>query len=152
MRVGVNLLFLLPGVVGGTETYAVSLVEALARIDGQTEYFVFTNRESASLSLPASDRVRRVPCRVSAMSRVSRYSWEQLVLPTKVRPLHLEVLHSLGYVQPLRLPCRSVVTIHDSTAKRSFHREAREDREENSKPRIFFQDNLRESLTFSKRF
>jgi len=40
---------------------------------------------------------------------------------------------------------------YDSTAKRSSHREACEDRKENAKPQIIIQDNLRDGLTFSKR-
>jgi len=33
MRIGLNLLYLLPGVVGGTETYAAGLLHGLAQID-----------------------------------------------------------------------------------------------------------------------
>jgi hypothetical protein len=43
------------------------------------------------------------------------------------------------------------VSIDDSTVKRSSHREAREDRQENAKSQIIIQDNLRDGLTFSKR-
>ncbi|MGI6775663.1 glycosyltransferase family 4 protein [Acetomicrobium sp.] len=113
MRIGLNLLFLLPGVVGGTESYAISLINALTRIDEQSEYFVFTNQESTNLSIPASKRINSVSCNVFATNRASRYAWEQLILPRKVKSLQIELLHSLGYVQPLRLPCKSVVTIHD---------------------------------------
>ena len=38
----------------------------------------------------------------------------------------------------------------DSTAKRLLHREAREGRQENAKPQIIIQDNLRDGFTFSK--
>ncbi len=113
MKIGLNLLFLLPNVVGGTESYAISLINALIRIDEQNDYFVFTNQESTNLSLPTSKRISRVPCQVYATNRASRYAWEQLILPRKVKSLQINLLHSLGYVQPLRLPCKSVVTIHD---------------------------------------
>jgi len=33
MRVGLNMLFLIPGWVGGTERYATALLRALARLD-----------------------------------------------------------------------------------------------------------------------
>ena len=99
--------------MGGTESYAISLINALARINEQNDYFVFTNQESTNLSLPTSKRISRVPCQVYATNRASRYAWEQLILPRKVKSLQIELLHSLGYVQPLRLPCKSVVTIHD---------------------------------------
>lgn len=77
MKIGLNLLFLLPGVVGGTESYAISLINALTRIDEQSEYFVFTNQESTNLSIPASKRINSVSCNVFATNRASRYAWEQ---------------------------------------------------------------------------
>jgi glycosyltransferase involved in cell wall biosynthesis len=113
MKIGLNLLFLLPGVVGGTETYALSLLQALSHIDQQNEYIVFLNSESADLELPTQSNFRKVTCPVPARFRVLRYLWEQFVLPLQARKYRLDLLHSLGYVQPLHLPCKSVVTIHD---------------------------------------
>jgi len=113
MRIGLNLLFMLPGVVGGTETYASSLINALEKVDNESTYYVFVNRESASFALPSSRQFHRIVCRVRAARRPMRYSWEQLVLPAQVRKQRLDLLHSLGYVQPLRLRCKSVVTLHD---------------------------------------
>lgn len=113
MRIGLNLLFLLPGVVGGTETYAVSLIEALGRVDERNEYYVFLNREAASIPLPDPARFHRICCRVRATRRFMRYCWEQLILPVQAKRYGLDLLHSLGYVQPLHLPCPSIVTIHD---------------------------------------
>jgi len=113
MRIGINLLFLLPGVVGGTETYALSLLKAIGRIDRQNEYLIFLNRESAGLELPVQPNFKRVVCPVPAKFRALRYLWEQFVLPLQARKYRLNLLHSLGYVQPLHLPCPSIVTIHD---------------------------------------
>jgi glycosyltransferase involved in cell wall biosynthesis len=42
-----------------------------------------------------------------------RILWEQGVLPFLLAAERAQVLHSLGYVQPLLCPARSVVTIHD---------------------------------------
>ncbi|MCK4598765.1 glycosyltransferase family 4 protein [Candidatus Bipolaricaulota bacterium] len=113
MKIGINLLFLLPGIVGGTETYALSLLRALGQIDRQNEYMVFLNRESAELQLPPQSNFEAVICPVSAKIRAVRYLWEQFVLPFQARTYRLDLLHSLGYVQPLRLPCKSVVTVPD---------------------------------------
>jgi len=113
VKIGVDLLFLLPGIVGGTETYAVSLLEALGRVDRENEYAIFVNKESSDLALPFQQNFERVMCPVRARSRVARYLWEQAVLPFRARKHRLDLLHSLGYVQPLRLPCASIVTIHD---------------------------------------
>jgi len=113
MRIGINLLFLLPGIVGGTETYALSLLQALSRIDQRNEYLVFLNKESVALELPAQPNFKTVVCPISAKIRMARYLWEQFVFPFQARKHHLDLLHSLGYVQPLHLPCSSIVTIPD---------------------------------------
>jgi len=113
MRIGINLLFLLPEIVGGTEIYSCSLLAALSQIDRQKEYFVFLNKESAKLKLPENPNFKRVVCAVPARFRAARYLWEQSVLPFQAKKYHLDLLHSLGYVQPLYLPCPSIVTIHD---------------------------------------
>ena len=113
MIIGLNLLYLLPGVVGGTETYAAGLLQGLSRSDAPAEFVVFVNMESADWPLPDDPRFRRVVCPVRAISRMARYRYEQLRLPGRVRADGVELLHSLGYVAPLRLDCPSVVTIHD---------------------------------------
>jgi len=113
MRIGLNLLYLIPGVVGGTETYARGLLAGLAKIDHENDYLVFVNRESASWPLPPAPNFTRVPCPVSARNRLGRYLFEQFGLPAWLKARRVEVVHSLGYVTPLRVPCPSVVTVHD---------------------------------------
>lgn len=111
MRIGLNLLYLIPGVVGGTETYARGLLTGLAAVGPGHDYVVFTNEEAAGWPLPPG--FRRVGCPVVATHRERRYAFEQLRLPAWVRAERLDVLHSLGYVAPLLAPCPSVVTIPD---------------------------------------
>lgn len=113
MRIGLNLLFLLPGVVGGTETHAMGLMRAIAKLSNEFQYWVFINREVHTLDLFHEVSWHNVVCQVPARPQALRYGWEQLALPFEVKKHHLSLLHSLGYVQPLRLPCKSVVTIHD---------------------------------------
>jgi glycosyltransferase involved in cell wall biosynthesis len=111
VRVGLNLLYLIPGVVGGTETYARGLLVGLAAVGRGHDYVVFTNEEAADWPLPAG--FRRVVCPVAAVHRERRYAFEQLRLPAWARAEELDVLHSPGYVAPLFAPCASVVTIPD---------------------------------------
>lgn len=113
MRIGVNLLYLVPGRVGGTEYYARSLLDALAAQDAANEYLVFVNREAANLPLPTSPNFRRVVCNVAGKSRAARYAWEQFVLPIQMIILRLDLVHSLGYVGPIAARCPHIVTIHD---------------------------------------
>lgn len=111
MRIGINLLYLLPGVVGGTETYARCLLEELARVDDQNLYVVFVNRESRAWPLP--DGFTRVVCPVDATSRFKRYAFEQLRLPLWLSRHKVDLVHSLGYVTPFVTHCPSVVSILD---------------------------------------
>lgn len=113
MIVGLNLLYMLPGIVGGTETYAAGLLHGLSHTDGADRFVVFLNLESAEWPLPEDPRFRRVVCPVRAVSRTRRYRYEQFRLPAQALADGVDLLHSLGYVAPLRLGCPSVVTVHD---------------------------------------
>jgi glycosyltransferase involved in cell wall biosynthesis len=113
VRIGLNLLYLLPGRSGGTETYGRSLLHALSAADRDNEYFVFFNREAAGVPFPSAPNFHRVDCPVPAVHRSLRYAWEQGILPRQLRTRRIDVVHSLGYVMPLRSPCASIVTIPD---------------------------------------
>jgi glycosyltransferase involved in cell wall biosynthesis len=113
MRIGLNLLYILPSVGGGTYIYALSLIKALAERDHENEYFVFVGREAANLEIVKQSNFRIVRCPIPARRRPVRYAWEQAVLPWQVRRLKIDLLHSLGYVAPLLIKCANVVTIPD---------------------------------------
>jgi glycosyltransferase involved in cell wall biosynthesis len=113
MRVALNLLYLLPGVVGGTETYARSLIKAMARLGDDNEYMIFLNRESAELDVTPAKNFSRIICPINATNRAARYSWEQGAMPLQLRRARPDVIHSLGYVIPLAARGPQVVTVHD---------------------------------------
>lgn len=113
MLIGLNLMYLIPGVVGGTETYARSLIEALARQDGENEYVVFVSREAAALDVTPAPNFQRVVAPVNAMKRAVRYAWEQTILPVALARRGANMVHSMGYVSPLAARCPQVVTVHD---------------------------------------
>lgn len=113
MRIGINLLYMIPRRNGGTETYALSLIRSLSVLDSANEYFVFVNRESAGLELGCGSNFRKIICNVVASIRSFRYGWEQFVFPIMLHRWKLNVVHSLGYVGPLFINSPSVVTIPD---------------------------------------
>ena len=113
MKIALNLLYLIPGVVGGTETYARSLITALARLDEDHEFTVYVNRESADLDITPAANFKRVVCPVIAMRRAYRYGWEQAVLPFQLRRANADLVHSLGYVGPIASGTPQVVSVHD---------------------------------------
>ena len=113
MLVALNLLYLIPGVVGGTETYATSLIHALAKADADNDYVVYVNRGAADLDVTPASNFRRVVCPFIALKRIVRYSWEQGVLPLQLRRANPALVHSLGYVAPLAAKGPHVVSVHD---------------------------------------
>jgi glycosyltransferase involved in cell wall biosynthesis len=113
MRIALNLLYLIPNVVGGTQTYAHGLLSGLSQIDNENEYIVFMNQEATGWLLPGAPNILSVICPVSGINRVNRYMFEQLRFPHLLKEYGADIVHSLGYVAPLFPPCSSVVTVHD---------------------------------------
>jgi glycosyltransferase involved in cell wall biosynthesis len=113
VRVALNLLYLIPGVVGGTETYAYSLIHSLAALDGENEYVVFLNRLAADIDITPGSNFRRVICPFIPLRRMVRYGWEQGILPIQLAREKIDLVHSLGYVAPLAARARQIVSVHD---------------------------------------
>ena len=115
MRIGVNTLFLLPGKVGGSETYLRELLNAMAGREG-VDIVVFTNRDNnGSLKevLKGRDGVEFRLLDFSAESKVARIVREQTQLPREVKRAGLDLLWSPGYTAPRFVSVPQVVTIHD---------------------------------------
>ena len=114
-RLGVNLLYLVPRQVGGTEIYARRLVAALARQLPQTELVVFCGAEAAAVlpdpEWPGNVRVVRAPVR--AASKPLRLATELAWLPAAADHHGVELLHSLGTTAPLHGRAVRVTTVHD---------------------------------------
>jgi glycosyltransferase involved in cell wall biosynthesis len=114
-RIGLNLLFLVPGETGGMETYARRLVPALATAAPELELVAFVGREARELlgPEPFGAGVSAVDVGSPTVSRLRRVAVEQVVVPRLVRRERIDLLHSLGTTAPARPGCASVVTIHD---------------------------------------
>ncbi|MCX7009272.1 MAG: glycosyltransferase family 1 protein [Kiritimatiellaeota bacterium] len=116
MRVGVNTLFLIPGEVGGSETYLVETLRALAATQPDLDFLVFTNLENDAFLCERLDEFDNVDFQllpIHARNRFVRIWREQTELPRLVREAGVQVLWSPGYVAPLRAPCPQVVSILD---------------------------------------
>lgn len=99
----------------GAGTYIVSLVQALSRTDRDNEYVVFVKPKHLFEFGALGPNFRLISVPLSSTLR--RLVWEQTALPSAVRRLRADVLHSPHYTMPL-LPghgCRPVVTFHDMT-------------------------------------
>jgi glycosyltransferase involved in cell wall biosynthesis len=110
-RIGVNALYLIPGGVGGTEIYLRRLLTALASIDRENEYFVFTNRETGTDLVPRQANFHWKPQAVRASFRPARILWEQTVMAAGAA--RLDVLFNPGFTSPVLAPCACVTVFHD---------------------------------------
>lgn len=109
-RVGLNLLFIVPGETGGAEIYVRNLVPKLAEARPDLELVAFVNREGAGLELGGAEPVN---VDVSGRARGRRVLFEQLRLPQLARRHRIDLLHSPGTSAPRRPGVVSVVTILD---------------------------------------
>jgi glycosyltransferase involved in cell wall biosynthesis len=113
MNIGINLLYLLPGEVGGTETYALSLLDELSRVDTCNDYYLFVNKESNNIEFPQTEHFHIVSVGIRASNRIARILYEQFLFPRELVKFKIDLLHSLGYISPLVGSNKLIVTIHD---------------------------------------
>lgn len=117
-RIGVNALYMIPGGVGGTEIYLRELLAALARIDSENEYFIFTNFETGADLVPKQANFHWKPQALRASFRPARILWEQIVLPLELSRYRIDALLNPGFTSPIFAPCRCITVFHDLQHKR----------------------------------
>jgi glycosyltransferase involved in cell wall biosynthesis len=118
VKIGINLLGLLPDVIGGGESYIRGLLHGLNRLDTEDEYVLFTNRDNHPTFADFGPRFRRVLYDFSAQWNVpalamTRLVGEQFYLPWRAALDGLDVIHSPLDTVPLFARCPTVMTLHD---------------------------------------
>ena len=120
IHIGVNTLFLIPGEVGGSETYFCQTLDAICRHDNKAGFTLFTNSENHSFLKSFFGKYQRVKfskLNFKASNRFARILREQFELPFKVQRAGVDVLWSPGYTAPAIVNCPQAVTIHDMQYK-----------------------------------
>jgi glycosyltransferase involved in cell wall biosynthesis len=120
LRVGLNLLHLVPGETGGSELYARRLIPALSAARADLALTAFVGREAA-LALreePWAPEVGIVRLPVSSRSRVRRIAAEQTLLPRAAAAARIDLLHNLFTTAPLVPRVPQVTTILDLIYRR----------------------------------
>lgn len=112
MRVALNLLWLRPGIVGGTESYATRLMTALAgHAEVRLETFALAEAASVHRSALASTNLHRAP--ELPDHPALRVAAERTWLARELRSLEPDIVHHLGGTVPVGSPGPVVCTIHD---------------------------------------
>jgi glycosyltransferase involved in cell wall biosynthesis len=104
----------IPRQMAGAGVYTYNLIRALAAVDRENEYVVFTKGnafDDLNRDNPPFHTVH-----VSLGSRPARLLWEQLALPVHLRRQKIDVLLSPHHTAPLVVAgSRRVITFHDLT-------------------------------------
>ncbi len=114
LRVGMNLLWLRPAVVGGSEVAATSTVDALTRCAGsEIDLRLYAQPAFRRAHPELTTRVETRTVRVPGSTRPARVALEWTWLPRAVQRDRIDVVHCYGGVVPPGLGRPSVLTLHD---------------------------------------
>ena len=114
MRVGLNLIFLVPGETGGMEVVARELIPELIAAAPGVRFTAFINREAAAANDgPWGELLPAVTVPVNARSRPQWVLGEQALLPRLAAREGVDLVHSLASTAPAWGRFRRVVTVHD---------------------------------------
>ncbi len=120
LRVGLNLLHLVPGETGGSELYARRLIPALLEAERPPRLTLFVGRAAvASLRAePWASEIELVTIPMDTRSRPRRVLAEQTLLPRAARRAQIELLHNVFTTAPALCRVPQVTTILDVIYRR----------------------------------
>ncbi len=113
-KVGINLLWMVPGVVGGSETYTTRLLSGLTeQSSGDLHYTLFTLPQFATAhpEFAADFDVAFAP--VTGQWKSFRVAGENTWLAAQAKLKKIDLLHHAGGTMPVVHSARPVLTIHD---------------------------------------
>jgi alpha-1,3-rhamnosyl/mannosyltransferase len=108
-RVGVNLLWCVPGLVGGSEEYITRQLAGVTDV----ELVLFALRGFASAHPELGERFPIVTAPIDGHRRSVRVASEHTWLAVRTRERRLDLLHHAGGTLPRPQPAPGLVTIHD---------------------------------------
>ena len=113
-RIGINLLWLVPGVVGGSEEYTTRLLSAIADdAPDDLDLTLFVNSSFVEMYAGLLDRYPHVVGPVSGRRKPFRVACETTWLGWQCRRRRIQLMHHMGGIMPPWRPGPTVLTIHD---------------------------------------
>ncbi|NNE72351.1 MAG: hypothetical protein HKN26_01670, partial [Acidimicrobiales bacterium] len=115
MHLGINLLWLVPNVVGGSEEYAVrTLLAFLDREVPDIDVTVFALESFVEAHPEIAERVEVVTAALGGgRRRPVRLAAESTWLAREVRRRSIDLMHHVGGRMPAVRSGRTVLTVHD---------------------------------------
>ena len=109
--IGVNLLWCVPGQVGGSEEYLARQLSALDPDDVDLTLFALRGYAEAHPGLAARFPIVTAP--TNGHRRPVRVAFEHTWLPARARERRLRLLHHAGGTMPRAQPVPGMLTVHD---------------------------------------
>ncbi|MFN2388397.1 MAG: glycosyltransferase family 4 protein [Actinomycetota bacterium] len=113
MKVGINLLWLVPGRVGGSETYLARLLSGLAERSSELDYTIFALPQFADAHPHLAGTFKAAYAPVTGGWKSFRVAGENTWLATQCRIRKIDLVHHAGGTMPLVGRRRPLLTIHD---------------------------------------
>lgn len=112
-KVGINLLWMVPGIVGGTETYMARLLSGLAERPTEFDYTLFALPQFKEAHPELAQTFKTAFAPVRGRSKSFRVAGESTWLLAQCRYRNIGLVHHAGGVIPLVRTSRPLLTIHD---------------------------------------
>ncbi|MDQ3954993.1 MAG: glycosyltransferase family 4 protein [Actinomycetota bacterium] len=112
-KVGINLLWMVPGIVGGTETYMARLLSGLAERPTEFDYTLFALPQFKEAHPELSQTFKTAYAPVRGRRKSFRVAGESTWLLAQCRIRNIDLVHHAGGVIPLVRTSRPLLTIHD---------------------------------------
>ena len=109
MKIGIDARWIFPK-ISGIGAYSRRLIENLAGIDKENQYFIFSNNPGL---IEKYNLVSKPNFSLVEFSHPANSPVNQFLLPPQCQRLGLEVYHSPHFFTSTRLSSKLVVTIHD---------------------------------------
>ena len=120
MRIGVDLLWVRPGIVGGTESFVRNLLDGFGQYDNENEYVLFAATDNAATfgDYEKYSNMRIHVCPVACASQGKRILWENLHLDHTAKKKKVDVMFIPVYSKPFTYGSKIpyVCVIHDVQA------------------------------------
>ena len=112
-KIGINLLWMVPGVVGGSETYLSRLLSGLAERPTAFDYTIFALPQFADAHPELAKTFKMAYAPVSGQWKSFRVAGENSWLVKQIRRRNIALVHHAGGVVPPIHVGRPVLTVHD---------------------------------------
>lgn len=112
-KVAINLLWMVPGVVGGSETYLTRLLRGLNERRSNLEYVVFALPQFAEAHPELASIFKTEYAPLTGQMKSFRVAGENSWLAYQCRRQKIDLIHHGGGTMPIIRTSRSVLTIHD---------------------------------------